>query len=36
MDLKGGYIAPEAVDDTISKTEAAAIPVLKELGFYVR
>jgi len=36
MGLKGGYIAPEAVDDTISRAEAAAIPILKELGFYVR
>lgn len=34
--LKGGYIAPEAVDDTVSKAEAKAIPILKELKIYVR
>lgn len=34
--LKGGYIAPEAVDDTVSKAEAKAIPILKELKIHVR
>jgi tripartite-type tricarboxylate transporter receptor subunit TctC len=34
--LKGGYIAPEAVDDTVSKAEAKAIPILKELKLNVR
>lgn len=36
MGLKGGYIAPEAVEDTISRAGARAIPILKELGFYAR
>ena len=36
MGLKGGYIAPEAVDDTVSKAEAKAVPILKELKIYVR
>ena len=35
MSLKGGYIAPEVVDDTISRTAGKAIPLLKELGLYV-
>lgn len=36
MGLKGGYIAPEAVDETVSKAEAKAIPILKELKIHVR
>lgn len=36
MGLKGGYIAPEAIDETISKAETNAIPLLKELNLYVR
>lgn len=36
MGLKGGYLPPEAVDDTVSKAEAKAIPILKELKIYVR
>jgi tripartite-type tricarboxylate transporter receptor subunit TctC len=36
MGLKGGYIAPEAVDDTVAKAEAKAIPILKELKLHVR
>lgn len=35
MGLKGGYIAPETVDDTIARAEARAIPLLKELKLYV-
>ena len=36
MGFKGGYIAPEAVDATVSKAEAKAIPILRELQLYVR
>jgi tripartite-type tricarboxylate transporter receptor subunit TctC len=36
MGLKGGYIAPEAVDDTIARAEARAVPILKELNLYVQ
>jgi tripartite-type tricarboxylate transporter receptor subunit TctC len=29
--LKGGYIAPEAFDETVTRAEARAVPLLKEL-----
>ena len=36
MGLKGGYTSPEAVDDTIARAEASAVPVLKELKLHVQ
>lgn len=36
MGLKGGYLPPQEVEDTIARAEARAIPVLKELNLYVQ